>query len=452
MTTKNKSPKICPECNKKHLIFHKEICLRCHERNLTATRLKLLRKNSEFKTEYNRYIFKLFLDYVENCVLRSGLANQAEKLYKILKVDDIQSIRTWAHIDSLSAKYQLWDNNYRQAGCAFKKIGRMLQELGAIGHSEEEGSNLRAITKLESSLFSSNFNWWQSFFLTQQKKRLTHRTYINILYHIINCQNWLQENTGSGDLASLSQRNLEKYLLTLRENYSSNQVYCRFCNLRRFYKYGVQEKFCIQNPFINFECKRPSSSLNRLSDKSISILFRYISNEKSCPENALLIALPLCYALTKEDMIHAQLQPISKKNEFNLLLRTKTKSAGRHRQYRDRVLCFKSSPGWFKKLLSRYKKYWDSEIAKKKTQFGRKPFLLPRNNQLAVPLNSKVVDRKLVAASKKALNGKSVSFTLLRNTCGYIHTKQDDASILTKLGWSKKHAFSFIYRDQKIIK
>jgi hypothetical protein len=184
---------------------------------------------------YNKYLMDLYLVYIRKLKLRAGYACQAENLQVLFELEKIKFIGTWNDIYNLSEKHQIWDKNYSSTGCAFKKIGRMLQGLGVIGHSEEEGRNLKYLEKIRQSIQSKeNLIWIDSFKKFLKKSNRSLRTQIVYLQQLEHLEAWLSRNRSTCEFAAVTEKMATKYFCDLKSDFRSpNQVYNIFRNFHR---------------------------------------------------------------------------------------------------------------------------------------------------------------------------------------------------------------------------
>jgi len=441
----------CDQCGRKHRIFHQGKCLRCHEKKLTEARLKKVERSFSPASKYNQYLLDLFLVYTRKLKLRSGYASQAEKLQILFERETISFIGTWNDIYSLSDKHKIWDKNYSQTGCAFKKIGRMLQGLGVIDSPERCGRRLRHLEKVRSSFaLVRNKSWADSFINMLKKSDRALRTQILYLHHLKHLEGWLAKNDYSVDFSRVTQKLAGDYFDSLRADFRSpSQIYSIYCNFNKFYRWGAHAGHASENPFESLRISYPGLVKRHLSEADVDKLFHFVKNKKSDPELALIILLVLVFGLTKEDLSRAQLSFLSG-GRLRILVCGKPRSAGRTRTVGDRILEMPAEPRWVLDLQRSFMAYWKKQIESVHQIYERTPLILPHNHQYAVSLDSTVIDNRIKAATTAAL-GRRVPFTLLRNTCGVINTRHNDASVLSTLGWSTKHSFAFVRLPREIV-
>jgi len=447
----NKAMKSCDQCARQHRIFHRGRCLRCHEQELVADRLVRVETNFLPASRYNKYLMDLFLVYIRKLKLRAGYACQAESLKVIFEQEKIKFVGTWQDIYILSEKYQIWDTNYRATGCAFKKIGRMLQGLGVIGHSEEEGRNLKQFEKnLQLFRSAQNLVWIDSFIGMLKKSNRSLRTQIIYLQYLKHLEAWLSRNQPTYEFKSITEKIAARYFNDLKSDFrSQNHIYSIFRNFHKFYRWGERGNYIDKNPFEGLNISRPIPKKRHLSEEDVKKLFRFVKDKRSDPEQALIIVLILVFGMTKEDLVHAQLSFLQD-GRLRILIRKKKKTVGGKGISRGHVLELPMIPQWIFELQLSYAKWWKKRLESVHQIYDRKPLLLPHNNLYAVSLDSTVLERRLKKATMEAI-GWSVSSRLLRNTCGVINTRSNDASALTKLGWSSKYSFDYVWLQREIV-
>ncbi len=449
MTTNLSTSRLCPRCQKNRWIFHHDQCLKCHEQDLAARRLDRLWAEFQPASPYNKYVLELFLAYLRKGKLRSGHAKQAEALHAILESKALLTITSWHDIYVLSERYQLWDSSYRNTGCAFKKIGRMLQALGVIGHSEEEGSNQKHFFRLMKDISPCNRLWTESFIEMISRRNRALRTQVVYLQQLRGLEIWLSSCQSDKAFAAVNRESAKEYLDHLQATRTSNQLYCIYSNLSTFYRWGLHKKFVFENPFARLSVSKPNRRIRHCSTRDIKKISHYVKDKNSDPESALILTLILFFGLTREDIIHAQISmPIE--TSLRLILRRKNRTVGQKNYNREQMLQLPNAPSWLSQLQKRYLEVWQQRYSEIQKLFGQQPLLLPYNHWYTIPINSKIFDQRLKKATQLALDGRSVPFTVLRSTCGVLYSQNGDASLLTILGWSRKHAFPYTYREREV--
>ena len=70
--------------------------------------------------------------------------------------------------------------------------------------------------------------------------------------------------------------------------------------------------------------------------------------------------------------------------------------------------------------------------------------LLPKNGNYNRPLNSDEARERIKEATIVA-TGHYIPARILRQTCGHLYSKNGDASILSRMGWSPGFAFCYTW-------
>lgn len=447
------SKQICPQCGKSHAIFAGEVCLRCHERKLAAENLILIECRFSPKTPYNAHIFNLFLRYIRRCQLRSGYVQQAKMLAEVLERCELTPVLSWQDVYQLSDRYRIYDNNYRKTGSAFKKIGRMLEELGVIGASSDEGRNQKRYDKLMLSLDEGSKPCIADFLNMLRSKNRSLRTTVVYLEQIIQLQRWSIKHDYSSNILLLSREHFDCYFLELKElGRSQNQNYAILQNFKKLFRYLCFKNKIYCDPIEHIDVVKPSTAIKVLSQKSVEIIRNYIKTAPSA-ENALILILILYWGLELEDLIFAQLKA-NNRDYFSIVLRRKPLSYGKKRYNRDQEINFENSPPWLIKILIAYYQEWFEHLQCVKKSFQGNFLFLPdpKSAWISKPLDHSVIKKRFRRALAEALGDKrNISMLTLRNTCGVLFTKDDDGSLLTRLGWSEKQSFEYTHREKIII-
>ena len=446
MTVQN----ICPSCFKPHSFFHRAICLRCHERYLTAKRLDELESGLKPANEYNSILFNLYLSYIRKMKLRASHGHQAAKLKGILESEKIPVITCWAEIDRLSSKYQLWDLPENKTGCAFKKIGKMLNGLGILDVSWKEGKESRRQDKVLAQISPKVAVAARDFIKVLIRQNRSQRTATIYLEHICKLELWLRSVSSDYGAMLLSVSDFESYLDYLREKkYSKNQIYSHYCSLNKFYRWCVFEKIILNNPAEQVSVSKPYRSLEICSEADLKTLRAYVKNTETDPSDAFLISLVLYFGFTIEQLCLAQLAPRNGE-VLKIILATRQQTYSRRYKRRQDHLDLPSTPAWFLKIQQRYDRYWCERYKEIQHISLRRPLFLQHKKCSNTPIEPSVLEGRLRRATKRALDGRSISWRILHSSCGVLYTRYQDASILTRLGWSPPQASHYVYITKKI--
>ena len=153
------------------------------------------------------------------------------------------------------------------------------------------------------------------------------------------------------------------------------------------------------------------------------------------------------YGFKTEDLLHGTIDPDGE--VLAISLRRRRRTCGRHYHNRNQILRLPQKPRWFADLQDRFLDGWQSAYARTKATFPAKRLLLRRNGHSPRPLSEQIVLRRVYEATDAAI-GRRVPPNVLRQTCGHLHTKNGDASLLTILGWSPQFSFQYTWLPREL--
>ena len=440
---------ICPQCLKARQRFQQGICLCCHSRKLIVQTLDKLESGIKPASDYNRLLFNLYLSYVRKCQLEYRYANQATRLKEVLEREQIPGITSWADIDRLTNKYQIWDRPKHKTGCAFKKIGRMLNGLGILEVSWKYGRSGRRQAKVMELLASETAAVVSNFSKMLIKQNRSQRTVVVYLERIHKFEKWLQGITPDHGVMLAGEKDIEFYLDHLHEKkHSANQVYGHYTSLNKFYRWCVVEKKLLLNPAKSVKVAQPSRSFEVCSEADLKTIIAYVKNSRTPPLDAFLISLVLFFGFTIEQLCLAQLAPKNGESMRIILSAHANTFGARHKRPADQF-DLPASPVWFSRLQQRYYNYWCERYKDTKQISVRRPLFLRTNKWHNTPIDSITIGERLQRATTAALGGEAISWRVLHNTCGVLYTRFQDASLLSQLGWSRKYTSNFVYLTKK---
>jgi hypothetical protein len=250
------------------------------------------------------------------------------------------------------------------------------------------------------------------------------------------------------DFFTVNVIHTEAYLNFLQtQGYPLKSIRSTHAILNRFYRFAVHEKWTLINPFEKIQMNREAESLTVCSEETVRNLFTYLKSEHSNPEHAFLISLVLFFGLTTQDLMHAT---VSTQNQSALMitLRRTPRTKGRRYYNREQVLTLPQSPLWFLRLQKRFFKDWCKHHHRIKQTFPRASLLLPYNDRSNRPLRGDAIRERVYQATVEAV-GYPICIRVLRQTCGHLHSRHEDASLLTRLGWSQAWAFHYTWLPRK---
>lgn len=433
------------------MVFHRGICLYCHEHNLTTKTLDDLEAAFKPACEYNKLLYSLYLTYIRKCKLRAHLGHQAARLKEILEREKVSAIKSWADIEQLSKNYQLWDNHKTQSGCAFRKIARMLNGLGVLDVSWKDSKACRRRhEKIMKTLSIETAAAAEGFIATLAKQNRSPRTAFVYLEIILKFEDWLRNISPDHSILLARTHDIEIYLDNLQsKKYANGEIYNHFRSLHKFFRWCVIEKKMLINPALSIEVTRPERSIRVCAESDLNSLLAFVKNSETDPTDGILISLILYFGFTIEQLCLAQLAPLNG-GALRLILASNKKTFSSRLKRSGHHLDLPSNSAWFLGLQKRYALQWQERFTQIKHISVRRPLFLQENQWHNTPIDPSILRLRLHRATKRALGGKAVCWQVLHNSCGVLYTRHDDASLLTKLGWSKSQASSYVYVTKKI--
>ncbi len=439
----------CVICNKVRRFYIKsKECSSCQEDPRARQILLTLEFDREPLTPYNQHLFALYLTYLRRYALRNYHARQAIDLRDILIRNEIKAIQSWMDIYQSIKKYPIAAPRGKREGCAFTKIGSMLEELGVLPpRAEEKG---RQIENLLTGLSSSSQFAVKLFFKALTRAGRTPGTIHKYLYHFREFERWMVANISKeATLITANQIFLENYLAHLHDLYSDQEsqgrskfIYEAYSAMDCFFRFCVSEKKLINNPCAKIQVSQTQKRIHICTADQIKKLQVYIKSPSANPEYAMLLAMVLFYGLTTNDLKCAQLAEPFEAKIIKIILRRKPRSHGKKHYHRPQIITCPMHPSWFLRLQNEFLNFWRLLYVQVKSTYPRFSFLLPRHRKYNRPLATDTV-RERMAEATIAATGVNIPIRVLRQTCGHLHTHYRDASALSTLGWSPEFAYYF---------
>ena len=248
-------------------------------------------------------------------------------------------------------------------------------------------------------------------------------------------------------MLSADQRQIERYLdFQFSQGITLSGVRRSWIYLNKFFKWCVLSRLILVNPCENIQVHRPAPQLTVCSEEQIQKLLVFIKNPQSDPESAFLLSLLLFFGLKSEDLTYAKIA--LQKDQLVLNLRRKTLTKGRMYYNREESLRLPSKPPWFFKLQKRFYEKWLQHYQKIKKTYPNHPLLLPYSNHFNRSISGDVTQDRIQKAALSA-TGVAITARVLRQTCGHIYSRNQDASLLTRMGWSPQFAFHYTWLPRK---
>jgi len=434
--------KACVKCGNVRKIYVRELCYTCFENE--KTREKLANIEGDFITpyEYSGYLFALYLQYTRRFNVHYFHVKQTRALATLLSQNPIEPILSWMQIYELEKKYPIAHREGRKAfkGHAFFKIGYMLQELGVLPpRHDEQGRQFQSLLSVfdEKNLVSINL-----FVSYLRNSNQAETTIVDYLAKLRDLYLWLKAHYPNASLLEVNYTIFAKYLdSALEKNSNPHYRWGIYFELGRFYRFLQSKRLILSNPCGNITLSRPQAKLCVVDEADYKLLLAFIQNPATNPESAILLSVILFFGFTTEDVIHAQ---ISFHDSLHLTLRRQRRTRGRRFYNREQLLKLPTEPRWFFDLQKRFYEQWKLHRKKIKSPYPYAPLLLPHNYQHNRPLSGTIVLRKIMNATRAA-TGHLVPARILRQTCGHIHSLNQDASLLSHLGWSTQFAFHYTW-------
>ena len=449
----------CSDCGKTRRIYADQLCGICYEDHRVRT--SLLEVTSQFKacSDYNADLFELYLIYIRRYRLKYFHLKQIKKIIKTLEENPIPTLSSWMDIYQLAERYPLFHHSSSKKGCAVTKIGVMLQELGVLPpRADELGRQLKTI---QCGFSSASLPLIQKFEQTLLRANRSASTVHSSLSFLRLFEQWLKTHVSeSSSLLDAGATAVEGFLFAImhpsdvEKDTQEPEVYRHpkyrynaYHSLHRFYRFCLSEKKILSNPCDSITISPVPFQIQVCPPDQIQKLQAYVKNPHSNPEYALLICLVLFFGLTTEDLAFAQIQELKLEKPMTLVLRRKPRTRGRRYYHRTQTLSIPCEPFWLARLQKNFLTQWQAQYSQVKSTYPRLSLLLPRSQNFNRPLSSDTIRERLSHATQEAV-GVNIPIRVLRQTCGHLHTHGQDASSLTRLGWSPQFAFHYSWRPK----
>lgn len=399
------------------------------------------------KNEYNRYLFELYLRYIRRYRLNYFHKKQAQGLLKIIEREAVVFIQSWEKILELSHEYRLFHGNKKNNGCAFLKIGYMLQELGVIGLRRDDRSFWvkRSISKLPSVIQGDVSTYLKRI----ERLGKAETTAEKHLRYIRDLTMWLEQVYPQLSIYEITESKCVEYSEALIKR-SDNVHFLRdnIQGIGNFYEWLKYNRKVKQNPCDHLLFGKPQAKINICSDEQLKGLARFIKADSSEPEGAFLISLILFFGLTTEELIKARLD--SSEDDLKIIFSRPPRTYGRRYYNRDETLALPKTPSWFLALQRRFLASWQGHFDLTKNSFQCSRLVLPKHHHYTRPLGEKALLTRICDATLEA-TGSYIHPKVLRQTCGHMYSQNGDGSILSMLGWSREFAFCYTWLPRKIV-
>jgi hypothetical protein len=268
-----------------------------------------------------------------------------------------------------------------------------------------------------------------------QKAKYRNLSRYGTIRTIIEMQQWLGKNRPEFNLLTVNQEIVGQYILALNDQDRSG---IRRYVLRRFYRWAQSEKRVLVNPLDGMPMHQSIRKLCVCTDHQIRQIESFVKNQKSDPLHALLLTLSLYWGLSAKDMALASIEIHD--SQISVMHYRQPLSRRRQTHYREQILKLPLIPDWLAQLQKRYIRVWRERYEEVPKSFPVQPLVLARRNNRH--LNSTKV-MLLFYEATIAATGSKIPPNVVRRTSAHIHTRQGDASGLTKLGWAQTRCHDF---------
>lgn len=440
---------ICVQCSHSGKIYVDGLCYCCYQHRQVKKKMVALEKNFTPKSDYNGDLFKLYVTYIKRYRLSYFHLCQTKKLIAILEQDPWPPVRSWDDIFKLSARYKLNHSNRKENGCAVKKIGFMLEELGILRTRDEDFST--ATSKALRTFEGQDQKNILAYKAWMEKSGRAEQTVYNNVRYLQRYLQWINiVYPGMGFTVGASRSKITEHLTYLtNKGYRPSHMRYSLLALRRFYEWLVRHQVILDNPCTLVKVAVMPPKINIVSPSDYRKLVSYIKAESSPSEEALAIFLFLFYGLRTEDILHACVE-VDGEGDFTIIFRQSPRSYGCHYYNREQILRLPNSPPWLEQLKKRFLKDWRAAYAKSKQTYPTQRLILPRHHMHTRVMNQMTLIKRIYAATKQA-TGSSIPPTILRQTCGHTYVQNGDGSVLTTMGWSPVSAFHYTWRPREIV-
>lgn len=423
----------CVKCHRNRKIYVQGLCYICYEDHRVREKLAELKLKTQ--NPYPQLLFELYLTYIRRYHLKYHHVRQAKKLTSILETDPPQPFKSWLEVYRYDETYPLPHKPNGTKGRAVLKIGFMLEELGVLPPREEEvGKQVRGAL----AVFSDDERRWINPFLDVLKNRAD-ETKCKLLINLKLLKRFC-ESENRPDLLSVNQSLIEKYLISLHGKHPA-YIQSSFSSLNQTYRFLKFKKLIFRNPCCKIKFSRVPLKLSVASEKQLQNLITFVKAENSDPEWALIITLILFYGLTPIQLTQAQ---CLYDENLKIFLRRKPITKGRRFYNREQTLSLPQSPPWFLRLQKNFFVQWSTRFEKTKKTYPHRPLLLPYHGHYNRPICTHQL-RKRIKAATLAATDTYIPARILRQTCGHLYSKNGDASILSRIGWSPQFAFCYTW-------
>jgi len=199
-------------------IYVRGLCYGCYQDDLVRVRLDQMQ--SEFvhpASQYNQYLFELYLTYLRRYRMSYDHLKPTLRLSQYLEQKPINTIGSWNDIYQLSRSFPLTrspGSSVHNNGCAWMKMGYMLQELSVLGPRADEYQH--RIHALLEDMDSNTANQIMVFAKLLKKSGRTDASINRYIHDLRSLSHWLSELDPPEILCLANQPSIECYFEFMR--------------------------------------------------------------------------------------------------------------------------------------------------------------------------------------------------------------------------------------------
>lgn len=437
--------KICSVCQKVKKLYkiNPPVCSHCWFKAVAIPKLKILEKKFKSPSDYNLLIFQLYIKYL--CCLNSPnqFISESIKFSAWLENNKLEKINSWAQIDFYTQQFKLFYSPNNLKGGPFPRVAFMLVRLGVLPVKHDL---LMFQIEVQIKRFKKSTTKTMILFTDYLRKgRRSSLTIHQNLKCLANLEEWRDSQSHGADIFSMDLIAMEKYLyfLKVEKNCPSASMITFQYDIRRFYEWCKLNKLIITNPCPIPTIKRPERLCRICTEKQFQALLKYIKNKNTDPEIALVLYLILLMGLKSEDLKSAQLK--IEDGMVTVLLKQKSLTVGQKFHNRKPQITLPQA-SWHLELQKRFIPFWIEKNRNSSNPFSIPLLLLPKMGPVRPCTQNKIF--KLITKGTIDATGKSIPYSILRQTCAHLYSSKNDSSILSSLGWSRLVASNYAWRTR----
>jgi site-specific recombinase XerD len=408
-------------------------------REAAAKRLDRIESEYQPFTAYNGDIFSLYLKYCRRRQISYDICQQAERLKSYLENYPLKVIKSWEEAVELDRKniLQIAPKQLRHQGKPFRKIALMLVEVGGIELPLE--NHRTAYEKILGQQSPVNQKTIAAYFKSKIKHGRSDTTLYMIAISLNRLSQWLERERNINNLLLASSIDLSSFLSNYAKRLKKSTLQDFFHRLNHFFAWAQDSELLSINPMPHFAMKNQPIKHRIITENQVKMLLAVIRSPQSDPDQAMLLCMMLLFACSIEHCRTAKIKWSREEVEIYWLLE---KKSFRQRKQRTKNLRFSPDPRWFRELLSRYLKSWQSRYHALREKVDHAPLFIQENSLHAHGCGRTWIASR-VAKATEAATGSKIPCHILRQTAAVIHKRGEDTSLLTQLGWAGNSAQSY---------